>query len=436
MPNKIFLVVKREYLARVRKRSFIVATILTPLIFPSILGVFLWIGMSDTGGESARFIEVVDENQEFFLESNELFVFSYGSQTVAEAKEMVQNGSRYGFLYIPKLNLTEPTGITFYAAETPGMSVVSGIESALKNKIEEIKLLNSGINRELLNELKTEVSIRSIRLGQTGNEALSNTVVNYAIGFISGILIYTFIFVYGNQIMQGVIEEKSSRIVEILVSSLKPFQLMMGKIIGIGAVGLTQFLIWIVLISVVSTLIMGFFGLKMPQQELIEQASPEGIGWMSEGTELPEMIQLIRGVDFFSLVVSFLIYFIGGYLLYGAFFAAIGAAVDSPTDAQQFMFPVTIPLLIGYMGLFIFVLDDPNSKVSYWLSIVPFTSPVAMMGRVSFGVPLSQLVLSVSLLVVGFLFTTWSAGKIYKIGILMHGTKVNYKTLWKWIKEN
>lgn len=436
MPNKIFLVVKREYLARVRKRSFIVATILTPLIFPSILGVFLWIGMSDTGGDAARFIEVVDENQEFFLESNELFVFSYGSQTIAKAKEMVQKGNRFGFLHIPKLDLAQPTGITFYAAETPGMSVVSGLESELKAKIEEIKLLNSGIDRDLLNKLKTEVSILSIRLGQTGNEAVSNTVINYAIGFISGILIYTFIFVYGNQIMQGVIEEKSSRIVEILVSSLKPFQLMMGKIVGIGAVGLTQFLIWIVLISLVSTVIMGFFGMKMPQQELMEQASPEGMGWMSGDNQLPEMIQLIQGIDFFTLVLSFLIYFIGGYLLYGAFFAAIGAAVDSPSDAQQFMFPVTIPLLIGYMGLFIFVLDDPNSKVSYWLSIIPFTSPVAMMGRVSFGVPLSQLMLSVSLLVVGFLFTTWSAGKIYKIGILVHGTKVNYKTLWKWIKEN
>ena len=436
MPNKIFLVVKREYLARVKKRSFIVATILTPLIFPSILGVFLWIGMSDPAIDSARLIEVVDENQEFFLESNELFVFSYGSLTVEEAKEMVQKGNRFGFLYIPKLNLSQPTGITFYAAETPGMSVVSGLETELKVKIEEIKLLNSGINRELLSKLKTDVAIRSIRLGQAGNEAVSNTVINYAIGFISGILIYTFIFVYGNQIMQGVIEEKSSRIVEILVSSLKPFQLMMGKIIGIGAVGLTQFLIWIVLISVVSTVIMGYFGVQMPQQEMLEQASPESMGWMTDSSEMPEMIQLIQGIDFFSLVLSFLIYFIGGYLLYGAFFAAIGAAVDSPSDAQQFMFPVTIPLLIGYMGLFIFVLDDPNSKASYWLSIVPFTSPVAMMGRVSFGVPLSQLVLSVSLLVTGFLFTTWSAGKIYKIGILVHGTKVNYKTLWKWIKEN
>lgn len=436
MPNKIFLVVKREYLARVKKRSFIVATILTPLIFPSILGVFLWIGMSEPGEDSSRFIEVVDENQDFFLESNELFVFSYGSLTVEEAKEMVQKGNRYGFLYIPKLNLSNPTGITFYAAEPQGMSVVSGLETELKLKIEEIKLLNSGINRELLSRLKTDVTVRSIRLGQTGNEALSNTVINYAIGFLSGILIYTFIFVYGNQIMQGVIEEKSSRIVEILVSSLKPFELMMGKIIGIGAVGLTQFLIWILLISVVSTVIMGYFGMQMPQQELLEQASPEGIGWMSDSAELPEMIQLIKGIDFFSLVLSFLIYFIGGYLLYGAFFAAIGAAVDSPSDAQQFMFPVTIPLLIGYMGLFIFVLDDPNSKVSYWLSIVPLTSPVAMMGRVSFGVPLSQLVLSVSLLIIGFLITTWSAGKIYKIGILVHGTKVNYKTLWKWVKEN
>jgi ABC-2 type transport system permease protein len=436
MPNKIFLVVKREYLARVKKRSFIVATILTPLIFPSILGVFLWIGMSDSGEESTRFIEVVDENQEFFLASNELFVFSYGSLTVEEAKELVQKGNRYGLLHIPKLNLSQPTGITFYAAETPGMSVIAGLETELKVKIEEIKLLNSGISRELLSKLKTEVSIRSMRLGRTGNEAVSNTVVNYAIGFISGILIYTFIFVYGNQIMQGVIEEKSSRIVEILVSSLKPFQLMMGKIIGIGAVGLTQFLIWIILISVVSTVIMGYFGMQMPQQDFLGPAGSDSVGWLSDTSTLTEMLLMIQGIDFFFIVLSFLTYFIGGYLLYGAFFAAIGAAVDSPSDAQQFMFPVTIPLLIGYMGLFIFVLDDPNSKVSYWLSIVPFTSPVAMMGRVSFGVPFSQLLLSVSLLAMGFLFTTWSAGKIYKIGILVHGTKVNYRTLWKWIKEN
>nr|MBI1229326.1 ABC transporter permease [Cytophagales bacterium] len=436
MPNKIFLVVKREYFARVKKRSFIVATILTPLIFPSILGIFLWIGMSDTVGDSARFIEVVDENREFFLESNDLFVFSYGSLSVAEAKEMVQNGSRYGFLHIPKIDLSSPQGITFYAGETPGMSVISGLESSLRSKIEELKLLNSGVDRELLSKLKTSVSIRSIRLGQTGNEAVSNSVVNYAIGFLSGILIYTFIFVYGNQIMQGVIEEKSSRIVEILVSSLKPFQLMMGKIIGIGAVGLTQFLIWIALISVVSTIVMGYFGMKMPQQELLEQTGSVDMAWMESSSELPEMIQMIQGIDFVPLVFSFLIYFVGGYLLYGAFFAAIGAAVDSPSDAQQFMFPVTIPLLIGYMGLFIFVLDDPNSRVSYWLSVIPFTSPVAMMGRVSFGVPISELILSISLLVLGFLFTTWSAGKIYKIGILVHGTKVNYRTLWRWIKEN
>ncbi|OYX16085.1 MAG: ABC transporter permease, partial [Algoriphagus sp. 32-45-6] len=260
--------------------------------------------------------------------------------------------------------------------------------------------------------------------------------VNYALGFVAGILIYIFIFVYGNQIMQGVIEEKSSRIVEILVSSLKPFQLMMGKIVGIGAVGLTQFLIWVVLIGTLSSVVMGVLGMQMPQQQAMELANPEFAQSAPEPGELATILAVIGGIDFVTLVVSFVVYFLGGYLLYGALFAAIGSAVDAPSDAQQFMFPITIPLIVAYMGLFVFVLQDPNSTTSFWLSVIPLTSPIAMMGRVSYGVPFWELALSIGLLIGGFLLTTWLAGKIYRIGILMHGTKPTYKTLWKWIKTS
>ncbi|WP_209329615.1 ABC transporter permease [Lunatimonas salinarum] len=436
MASKILLVIKREYLARVKKRSFIVATILTPLIFPSILGVFLWLGLSDTPGDQARMVEVIDENGVIFLESNEMFVFSYVNGSVEDAKASMRTSSRFGLLHIPRIEENRPVTVTLYTEETPSLSAVKSLESLVRSRIEEKKLQDSGVDPFLLDRLKADVAVTAIRLEQSGGEKVSNTMVNYGIGFITGILIYTFIFVYGNQIMQGVIEEKSSRIIEILVSSLRPFQLMMGKIVGIGAVGLTQFLIWIVLISLVSSLVMGYFGMRMPQEQLLEMSNPEASSLLAESSEIVNILAVLQEVNFPLLVFTFISYFVGGYLLYGAFFAAIGAAVDSPSDAQQFMFPVTIPLLIAYMGLFIFVLDDPNSKISYWLSIIPFTSPVAMMGRVSFGVPFIELFISISLLVLGFLFTTWAAGKIYKIGILIHGTKVSYKTLWKWIRDN
>ncbi len=433
--HKILLVVKREYLARVKKKSFLLATLITPLIFPAIMGVFLWIAFADSDAEDQlRIIEVVDENNDFFLESEDNYAFSNSGIDIETAKELVKSGSRFGFLHIPKINLEKPVGITYFSNENPSMAFIGTLESTLKRKIDELRLYNSGIDPKLISSLRTDVSIQAITLTPTGQETLSNATVNYAIGFVTGILIYTFIFVYGNQIMQGVIEEKSSRIIEILISSIKPFQLMMGKIIGIGAVGLTQFLIWIFLISAVSSLVMGLFGQQLPQQQAMEMANPAHAQMMEGSGELGQIMETLSGINYLQLVLTFIFYFIGGYLLYGAFFAAIGAAVDTPADAQQFMFPVTIPLLIAYLGLFIFVLDDPNSNISFWLSVVPFTSPIAMMGRISYGVPFWDLALSMALLIGGFLLTTWIAGKIYRIGILVHGTKVGYRTLWRWFK--
>lgn len=434
--SKIFLVIQREYLARVKKKSFLIATLLTPLIFPAIMGVFVWIAVSEKENQSLRIIEVIDETDLFFMESSEQYAFTSSVNDPEAAKKMVQEGERYGFLYIPKIEISDPKGIQYYGIENPSMSLMGYLESALKRKIEDQRLYEKGIDPSVLKEIRTQVSIQSLTLGESGEEKLNDATVNYAIGFLAGILIYIFIFVYGNQIMQGVIEEKSSRIVEILVSSLKPFQLMMGKIVGIGAVGLTQFLIWVFLIGTLTTLVTGVLGMQMPQQQALELANPEIAQATPDSSELSTALQVIQGIDFVAIVASFIIYFLGGYLLYGALFAAVGSAVDAPSDAQQFMFPITIPLIVAYMGLFVFVLQDPNSTTSFWLSVIPLTSPIAMMGRISFGVPFWELALSIGLLIFGFLVTTWLAGKIYRIGILMHGTKPSYKILWKWIRSN
>jgi ABC-2 type transport system permease protein len=434
--NKIFLVIQREYLARVKKKSFLIATLLTPLIFPAIMGVFVWIAVSEKENQSLRIIEVIDETDLFFMESSEQYAFTSSVDDPEEAKKMVQEGERYGFLYIPKLDLASPKGIQFFGVENPSLNLMGYLETAMKRKIEDQKLYQQGIDPQVLKEIRTDVSIQSITLGEEGEEKINDATVNYALGFLSGILIYVFIFVYGNQIMQGVIEEKSSRIVEILVSSLRPFQLMLGKIVGIGAVGLTQFLIWVLLIGTLSSVVIGVLGMQMPQQQAMELANPDLAQSAPDPGELAGILQVLGGIDFFTLVVSFVIYFLGGYLLYGALFAAIGSAVDAPSDAQQFMFPITIPLIVAYMGLFVFVLQDPTSSTSFWLSIIPLTSPIAMMGRISYGVPFWELALSMGFLVGGFLLTTWMAGKIYRIGILMHGTKPTYKILWKWIKSS
>ncbi|MCH7408805.1 ABC transporter permease [Belliella sp. DSM 111904] len=433
--DKVFLVIQREYLAKVKKKSFLLATLLTPLIFPTIMGVFLWIAIGDASDLQVKMIEVVDENDFFYVESSDTYAFSISKVTKEEGKEMVQQGERHGFLYIPKMDLGSPSGIQYYGGSNPSMSLITSLEGSIKRRIEEYKLMQQGIDPSILAGVRTPVSIQTLIVQDSGQETTTDATLNYGLGFLTGILIYIFIFVYGNQVMQGVIEEKSSRIIEILVSSLKPFQLMLGKIIGIGAVGLTQFLIWIILISGLSVVVMGYFGMQMPQQTAMELMNPD-LTQIPDFGEFSPILEALQGVDFVQLVVVFMFYFLGGFMLYGAFFAAIGAAVDTPGDAQQFMFPVTIPLLIAYMGLFIFVLDDPDSNVSFWLSIIPFTSPIAMMGRVSFGVPIQELLLSMSLLVAGFLSTTWLAGKIYRIGILIHGSKVGYKTLWRWLRSS
>lgn len=437
--NKIGLIFQREFMNRVQKKSFLIATILIPLIFPALLGGMIYVAVEQQKSAEAEKIVVLDESGKIQLESNNRFEFLKASATLDDAKAEFIKSENFALLYIPAFELSKPEGIALYTKENPSIPKVDELEDMLESTIREMKLQQANLDQTTIDGLRTNVSLNNINLSDTGEESEANTGMLYGLGFILGILIYMFVLIYGMQIMLGVIEEKTSKVVEVLVSSVKPFQLMMGKILGIAAVGLLQFGIWVILISVVSTFMLSMFGLEMPQQQVMEQATaqmndPEVANAM-QNSKVMKFMESASQIDFTYIVFNFAFFFLGGYLLYGSLFAAVGSAVDSQQEAQQFTFPITLPLIIGYVGLFVFILNDPHSPASFWFSIIPFTSPVAMVGRLGFGVPLWELILSQVLLIGGFVFTTWIAGRIYRVGILMHGTKVNYKVLAKWFMQ-
>ncbi|HOX82103.1 MAG TPA: ABC transporter permease [Chryseolinea sp.] len=428
--NKIWLIIQREVMNRVQKKSFLIATILLPLIFPAIMAVLVYVAMEQKKNAAKNIVYYVDESG-YFAPDTSKFIFKKFDGKIEDAKNVFKLDDSYGLLYVPVFDLSDPKGLILYTKTNASASEENDFENMLENRIKELKMQKINIDQKILEDLKTNVSIQNVNIDkETGDEKKSDSGVMTGVGMAGGILMYMFIFIYGAQIMQGIIEEKTSKVVEVIVSSVKPFQLMMGKIIGLASVGLLQFLIWIVLITTVSSVVLGMFGLKMPQQQMMEQVAQQN----PEIQQPPalEIMNAINEIPFSYIIPVFLFYFLGGYLLYGALFAAVGSAVDSPAEAQQFMFPITIPLLISYLGLFMFTVQEPQGTISVWLSIIPFTSPIAMMGRIGFGVPIEQLILSMVLLVGGFVGTTWAAGRIYRVGILMHGTKINYKVMAKW----
>ena len=278
---------------------------------------------------------------------------------------------------------------------------------------------------QILEGVTTQIEVETIIIGEEG-ETTGNAEVSFGIGFMCGILIYMFIFMYGTMVMRGVIEEKTSRIVEVIISSVKPFQLMMGKILGVALVGLTQFMLWIILTIIISA----FAEVLFFDAGTI---STESMGMSGEQSViLSTLSNSLAGINILQLLFAFAFYFLGGYLLYSALFAAVGSAVDAEADTQQFILPITIPLIISFI-LMQPVMDNPDGVLAYWLSLIPFTSPIIMMVRLPFGVNNSELILSMALLVAGFLATTLFAAKIYRTGILMYGKKASYKELWKWL---
>lgn len=424
--NKIWLVVKREYLTRVRKRSFIVMTFLTPILFAGLIGAMLWITVTEEG--DTKFIGVVDHSGLGWskLPDTEGVDFTYLDGNLEEAKSNLINGRRDALLYIPELDIDDPQGIQLFSEKNPHFSVTSEIENLLEQKIERLKMTRSGITEEMLDRLNSNVELNTISLTREGEKS-SNENTTWITAYISSLLIYFFLFLYGVQVMKGVIEEKYNRIVEVIISSVKPFQLMMGKILGIAAVGLTQFLMWVVLTSSLLSLSRLIFDID-PSQAMTQ---PPGASAETTDMASTEFWEILGSIDFVFVIGTFVVYFLAGYFLYAALFALVGSAMDSDADSQQFMFPITIPLIISIVALGI-VIQDPDGSIAFWMSMIPLSSPVIMLGRLPFGVETWEILLSLTLLIAGFIFTTWVAGRIYRVGILMHGSKVSYKTLVKW----
>ncbi len=426
--NKILLIVKREYLTRVRKRSFIVMSIIGPVLFGLMFLIPIWLVTRE--GEQ-KVIEVLDESGYFIdkFEEKGSTKFVFINQEIDEAKESLPGSDKYGILYIPDIKLDNPEGIIFFAEQNPSIEVQADLERMIKRRIEDIKLERSGIDRDKLDSIKTRVSINTINISSEG-EKEGDTGIATATGYIASLLIYFFIFMYGIQVMRGVIEEKSNRIVEVIISSVRPFQLMMGKIMGIGAVGLTQFLLWTVLSTAIYIVVYQYYMGDIPQNtEVMTMGNQIAEAPQPEAAEIFEKIETIN----FPLIIgSFVFYFLGAYLFYGSLFAAVGSAVDNDSDAQQFQIPVTIPLIFSVIILTA-IIREPHGSLAFWTSLIPFTSPVIMMMRIPFNPPTWQIILSMVMLVIGFIFTTWLASRIYRIGILMHGGKISYKILVKWM---
>lgn len=441
--EKILLIIQREYLTRVKKKSFLIMTILGPVLMAAVFIVPVY--LAEMEGDPKK-LGIIDETGLFSneFENTESLQFSFITSDLETAKKSMDEEGFYALLYIPRSELSVPQSAVLYSDKQPNIIVKSYIKNAMRKKVEAMKLEASGINPEILTSIKSSINLLTVKMNEGGEEENSSTELSMAVGFIGGLLIYIFIFMYGGLVMRGVIEEKTNRIVEIIVSSVKPFQLMMGKIVGVAMVGLTQFVLWIFLTMTIVTIFMSVFAadlgnyqsskLKLTENNIVPtETANENVNSEELNESVIAIFESIRSINFVVLIGAFMFYFIGGYLLYGALFAAIGSAVDNETDTQQFMLPLTIPMIVS-IALSQNIMMNPDGRVAYWLSLFPLTSPVTMMIRIPFGVPYSDLAISIALIILGFLGATWLAGKIYRTGILMYGKKVNYKELWKWIK--
>ena len=436
--NKILLIIQREYLSRVKKKSFIVMTILVPVLFIGMIALvaFLVAKQNDLGDKHK--IEVVDESGRFMKNLKSTGVIEYVSAKgdYATAKStFIKDGYDY-LLYIP----ASFTGVQLLGEKKAGPLTSGKIEDELSNIIRSQRLSEAGIDTAVLTRAQKPISIAAMQITESGVKD-AHSYVAMGIGFLCAFLIYMCLFIYGTQVMRGVIEEKVSRIIEVIISSVKPFQLMLGKIIGVGLVGLTQFVLWIVIsialsMTVGTALLKNQVSAKTEQISQMQQGNVNGTAMMQGAqpeADTNSILHDIAGIPVAYTIGCFLFYFLFGYFLYSAIFAAVGSAVDNETETQQFMLPITLPLVFTFIVSQNFIINNPDSSISVWLSMIPFTSPIAMMIRIPFGVPAWQLALSMLFMILGFLFTTWVASRIYRVGILMYGKKASYKELAKWI---
>jgi ABC-2 type transport system permease protein len=425
--RKVMLIIRREYLTRVRNKTFILLTFLAPVFYAVMI---LLPVLATQIGKEEREVRVVDESGRLAnrLRSNERSKFIPVNQTTEQALEQLRKEKGdYYILYIPRsLDIFDPKGIELISRKNVSATFQAEVDSSISNRITEMKMEALNISTSRIDSLKTKVDITVHKDTPQGLEESSSGATTAA-SFIGGFLIYIFIFLYGGLVLRGVQEEKHNRVVEIIISSVRPFQLMMGKIIGIALVGLSQFLVW-VLLTLLVTSIAG------SALEVVGNAAPGmAAGQSAEAqTALHSAGNALNTLNIPLLVGMFMFYFIGGYLLYSSLFAAFAAAVDSQTDIYQFMFPISLPIIFSIL-MIPAIMDSPDSNLAVWLSMIPFTSPVIMMARLPFDVHWGQILASCGLLIGGFLLTTWFAAKIYRTGILMYGKKITYRELVRWL---
>ncbi len=444
--NKIALIIKREYLVRVKKKSFIVMTFLGPLLFTGLMIGAILVAMSD---DTVHNVLVVD--QEGFLIKQEIADY----QAANLERNRFKNTEKLEYEFTTRMPSVEDFKVShhtlmvvldsasygdgkteFFVKKLPSLSVQENIQEELESALEQWRVKKFGMDWNTYQSVKQGVTlnIHNVEKPDEGNDMRARA----GVGFGFALVIYMFIFIYGIQVMRGVIEEKTNRIIEVIVSSVKPFQLMMGKVIGIGLVGLTQFLLWVILSGVAYTVVGVIAGAsaEVPGNLNGQAAADLQAGGAFSTLQNSEEFSFILSIPWGQLIAAFLFYFTGGFLLYASLFAAIGAAVDAETDTQQFMPIVTIPLIFGFI-VSEFLWQNPEGTMGTVFSIIPLTSPVVMMVKTAMGWNASnvwQLILSVVLLIATFIFTVWLAGRIYRVGILMYGKKATYKELWKWIR--
>jgi ABC-2 type transport system permease protein len=444
--NKSILILKREYLTRVKKKSFIIMTLLVPLMMAALTILPAYLATMDDKEE--RTIAVYDPTSLILdkLGDQGYTKFHYiPEKEYNEVSKNFKSDKYYALLFIPtnilttnQAELISDKQITFDVKNL----VTGRIENIIEAEKRQQVITEIGVPdlEKKLASIKTNIKLNTIKVGEKGQAVKSSTELAMAIGYAAGFLIYMFVFIYGTMVMRGVMEEKSSRIVEVIISSVKPFQLLFGKIVGIGLVGLTQIAIWIVLGSAILTGVTAFLGQGSAQTAVQAQSIMSGGQAMSQmAAAAPakenivlEIIQMAGNLNIPLIIFSLFFYFIGGFLLYASLMGAIGSAVDSDEDAQQMMLPVTMPLIFSIIILFA-VAKNPEGPLAFWASMIPLTSPVTMMVRIPYGIPVWQIILSMSLLVATIFGTIWMAGKIYRTGILMYGKKVNLKEIAKWL---
>ena len=465
--HKLGIVIQREYLNKVKKKSFLLITFLTPLLFAgiAILPSLIMYGTK----EQAKQVGVVDRSGIVlpYLESGEVLAYKdlgAGADVDAIKGDLGAAGIDILLTISPLDSVSKSVTADTYSVKPLGMDSSSGMESRINDAVEAYRIDSYGIENleEIMHSVHSNVHVHSYTISESGEEKISESGVYMAISMILGMALYMFIALFSGMVMSSVIEEKSSRVVEVLVSSVKATELMFGKIIGVALVALTQFLLWIVLTVLLLAVAGGIIGkdkiMGMMQDEsttemMQQMATAEGIhpGDLSLGEALPAaadstavaagepsgmsvIMSTLGNIDLGQIIISFLVYFIFGYLLYASLFAAIGSAGENEGDTTQLQIPVTIPLLLGFF-IALYAFKAPDSSLVFWGSMIPFTSPIVMLARIPFGVPGWELALSMVLLVVTFALCAWASAKIYKVGILMYGKKSTFKDLWKWMKQ-